>query len=159
QARRRGRQHRHRDGPDVDLTVNLPQPRTGRLRAACSFPGLGVHSRPTLATPTEQLEVAMAAEDIFSLLIPVTFVLLLAIESLFRTGRPWPKIPWWRSIGIAFFVLIMTINIVLPLLIPPELSSHHLLDASRLGLAGSIVLGYLVLSFATATIHRAYHRY
>ena len=101
----------------------------------------------------------MTAVDVFSLLIPVTFLVMLAIESLFRTGRPWPKIPWWRTTGIAFFILVMTINVMLPLLLPEELTSHHLLDASRLGLAGSIVLGYLVLSFATATIHRAYHRY
>ena len=101
----------------------------------------------------------MTAEDFFSLLTPVTFFVMLAVESLFKTGRPWPKIPWWRMKGIAFFVVIATINVVLPLLIPPEIASHHLLDASRLGLVGSIVLGYLVLSFATATIHRAYHRY
>ena len=101
----------------------------------------------------------MTAEDVFSLLIPVTFFVMLAIESLFKTGRPWPKIPWWRTMGIVFFILVATINVMLPLLIPPELASHRLLDASRLGLAGSIVLGYLVLSFATATIHRAYHRF
>ena len=101
----------------------------------------------------------MTAEDFFSLLVPVTFIVMLAIESLFRTGRPWPEIPWWRMKGIAFFIVVATINVVLPLLIPPEIASRHLLHASRAGLAGSIVLGYLVLSLATATIHRAYHRY
>jgi sterol desaturase/sphingolipid hydroxylase (fatty acid hydroxylase superfamily) len=102
----------------------------------------------------------VTAEEIFSLLVPITFFLFLAIESLFGTGRPWPKIRWWRLTGVAFFVVVGTINAVVPSLVPPEIASHHhLVDASRLGLAGSIVLGYLVLSFATATIHRGYHRY
>jgi sterol desaturase/sphingolipid hydroxylase (fatty acid hydroxylase superfamily) len=101
----------------------------------------------------------MDAELFFTLLIPATFFVMLAIESLFRTGRPWPDIPWWRMKGIAFFIVIGTLNAVLPLLIQPLIGSHHLFDASRLGLAGSVVLGYLVLSFVNATIHRAYHRY
>jgi hypothetical protein len=36
----------------------------------------------------------MTAEVLFSLLVPVTFFVLLAIESLVNTGRPWPEIPW-----------------------------------------------------------------
>ena len=77
----------------------------------------------------------MAAEDVFALLIPVTFLVFLSVESLFRTGRPWPKIRWWRLTGVAFFVVVGTINAVLPALVPPEIASHNLFDASRLGIA------------------------
>ena len=101
----------------------------------------------------------MTAEDVFGLLVPVTFLTFLGVEIVFRTGRPWPKVRWWRSTGILFFIVVGTINAVLPSLVPPELASHHLVDASRLGIAGSVVLGYLVLSFANAVIHRGYHRY
>jgi sterol desaturase/sphingolipid hydroxylase (fatty acid hydroxylase superfamily) len=101
----------------------------------------------------------MAAEDVFALLIPVTFIVFLTVESLFKTGRPWPKIRWWRLTGVAFFLVVGTINAVLPSLVPAEIASHHLFDASRLGIAGSVVVGYLVVSFATAVIHRGYHRY
>ena len=101
----------------------------------------------------------MNAEDIPVLLIPVTFFAMLGTESLFGTGRPWPRIPWWRVQGVVFFVMVGVINAVLPLLVPPEIAKHHLLDASRLGLVGSIVAGYLVLSLTTAVVHRAYHRY
>jgi sterol desaturase/sphingolipid hydroxylase (fatty acid hydroxylase superfamily) len=102
---------------------------------------------------------AMSAEDVFTLLIPVTFFAMLAIEALFRTGRGWPRIPWWRATGVAFFLLLAALNVVLPLLVPPTIASHHLFDAARLGIAGSVLVGYLALSLTTATIHRAYHRY
>ncbi|HVY63667.1 MAG TPA: sterol desaturase family protein [Gammaproteobacteria bacterium] len=101
----------------------------------------------------------MSAEDIPVLLIPLTFLVMLAGESLFATGRPWPHIPWWRLQGIVFFCAVAAINVVLPLVVPPQIAAHHLMDASRLGLVGSIVVGYLVLSFTTALVHRAYHRY
>ena len=32
----------------------------------------------------------MTAVDLFTLLVPVTFLAFLVMESLFRTGRPWP---------------------------------------------------------------------
>jgi sterol desaturase/sphingolipid hydroxylase (fatty acid hydroxylase superfamily) len=102
---------------------------------------------------------AMTAEDAIGLAIPVTFFLMLAVESLFETGRAWPAIPWWRTKGIAFFIVIMAINVVLPSLVPPQIAAHHLFNAARLGVAGSVVLGYLCVSFATAVVHRAYHRY
>jgi sterol desaturase/sphingolipid hydroxylase (fatty acid hydroxylase superfamily) len=101
----------------------------------------------------------MTAEDVLALLVPVTFFAMLAIEALFRTGRPWPRIPWWRAQGVAFFIVVAAVNVLLPSLVPPAVASHHLFDAARLGLFGSVVVGYLALSLAAAVVHRAYHRY
>ena len=67
----------------------------------------------------------MTMEDVFTLLVPVTFFAFLAIEALFRTGRPWPKIRWWRVTGVVFFLVVGTINAVLPSLVPAEIASHH----------------------------------
>src|SRR5262245_44963626 len=101
----------------------------------------------------------MTVEDILGLMIPVTFFVMLAIESLFKTGRAWPAIPWWKTKGIAFFVVIMGLNVVLPSLVPPQIASHHLFNTARLGVTASVVIGYLCVSFASAAVHRAYHRY
>lgn len=101
----------------------------------------------------------MSAEDIVGLMIPVTFLALLGVEMLARNGRPWPEIPWWRAKGLAFFIFLMTINAVLPSLVPPEIAQYHLVDGARLGVLGGVLLGYPVLSLATALLHRAYHRY
>ncbi len=101
----------------------------------------------------------MTAEDFVSLLVPATFFAMLAVESFFSTGRAWPRVAWWRTIGVAFFVMVMMVNVVLPSLVPPAVAVHHLIDGARLGIPGSVVLGYATLSLATATVHRAYHRY
>lgn len=101
----------------------------------------------------------MRSEDLIALMIPITFLAMIAIEYWRSTGRNWPAIPWWRTQGASFFVMMMSINAVLPSWVPQKIASHHLFEASRLGFAGSVVLGYLSLSLATATLHRAYHRF
>jgi sterol desaturase/sphingolipid hydroxylase (fatty acid hydroxylase superfamily) len=100
----------------------------------------------------------MNAEDLVTLMIPATYLVMLAIEQ-FGAGRPWPQIRFWRTKGIGFFVMLMTINAILPSLVPEQIARHHLLDGARLGVAGGAVFGYFVLSLANAALHRAYHRF
>lgn len=100
----------------------------------------------------------MSAEDLLGLMIPLTWLLMMAIEAL-GTGRAWPAVRFWRSKGLAFFMLLMGLNVALPTLLPASLTAHHLLDTARLGFLPSVLLGYGVLSLATALLHRAYHRY
>ncbi|MFO1274252.1 MAG: sterol desaturase family protein [Rubrivivax sp.] len=100
----------------------------------------------------------MQAEDIVALLIPLTWLAMLAIEA-FGTGRAWPATRFWRTRGLAFFILLGTLNALLPQWLQPLLASHHLFDGSRLGTLGGVLLGYPVLALATALLHRAYHRF
>ena len=59
----------------------------------------------------------MKAEDLFGLLVPVTFLFFLVTERLFPR-RSYPPIRYWNLVG--FFCLIMTAGIgaLLPLLLP-----------------------------------------
>lgn len=100
----------------------------------------------------------MNAEELVTLMIPATYFAMLAIERL-GPGRAWPEIRFWRTKGVAFFVMLMTINAILPSLIPEEIARHHLLDGAKLGVVGGTLAGYLAVSLANATLHRAYHRY
>lgn len=100
----------------------------------------------------------MQADELVSLMIPATWLAMLGIEAL-GTGRRWPQIRWWRSKGVACFVMVMTLNAVLPALLPASFTSHHLFDAASLGLVPGAVLGFLLLTLSNATLHRAYHRY
>jgi sterol desaturase/sphingolipid hydroxylase (fatty acid hydroxylase superfamily) len=43
--------------------------------------------------------------------------------------------------------------------VPEEIARHHAFDTAALGLAGQVAIGYLAVSLANATLHRAYHRY
>lgn len=100
----------------------------------------------------------MEAEDIVALLIPATWFAMLGIEAL-GTGRSWPAVRLWRAKGAAFFVMLMTLNAVLPELLPPALAAHHLVDGGLLPVPLQVLLGYLLLSLANAALHRLYHRH
>jgi sterol desaturase/sphingolipid hydroxylase (fatty acid hydroxylase superfamily) len=100
----------------------------------------------------------MGAEDLIGLAIVLTYIVMLGIESL-GTGRGWPEIRLWRTKGVAFFLVLMTINAVLPSLLPESITRHALLDGSRLGVAGGVVAGFLVITLVNALVHRAYHHF
>lgn len=100
----------------------------------------------------------MTADDVVGLMIPATWLLMLAVEAL-GSGRAWPAQRFWRSRGVAFFVMVMALNAVLPGLLPASWRAHALSDGHGLGLPAAVLLGYAALSLATALLHRAYHRY
>ena len=101
----------------------------------------------------------MHAEDIVALMVPVTFLAMMAIEVALRNGRRWPDIPWWHAKGLAFFLMLMTINAALPSLVPPEFAQHHAFQGASLGVVGGALVGYPCVALVTALLHRAYHRY
>lgn len=99
----------------------------------------------------------MNAIDIIGLLVPVTYLLMLAIEWRWP-AREFPPRPGWRWIGIGFLLLLAAIGTVLPLLIDPQwLHAHGWLDGSGLGIVAGTVVGYVVLSGAMYAYHRAVH--
>jgi sterol desaturase/sphingolipid hydroxylase (fatty acid hydroxylase superfamily) len=98
----------------------------------------------------------MGPEDLIGSMIPLLFITMLGIEAV-HARRTWPEVPHWRAKGFAFFVMLMTLNAVLPGLLPADLAAHSLLDGRRLGVAGGAVVGFLALTLATALLHRSYH--
>lgn len=100
----------------------------------------------------------MDAEDLFGLLVPVTFIALWALEALWP-AREFPQPKGRRLIGIGFFLLMAIVTTIVPLLIPAEwLKQHRLIDGSGLGVIGGTVVGYTVLSFINYLWHRNVHR-
>lgn len=101
----------------------------------------------------------MNAEDIVSLLVPATFFTMLAIER-YRPARSFPPIRYWRWIGVGFFLISGTMSATLPLFLPAEwLAQHRLLDGTRFGLFGGMVVGYLFVSFVGYVYHRSSHAF
>lgn len=100
----------------------------------------------------------MNAEDLVGLAIVATFFGMMGIEAL-GTGRAWPRIRGWRLKGTGFFVLLMTLNALLPTLLPPQWLAHSLFNGRALGVAGGALLGFATLTLANALLHRAYHRF
>ena len=100
----------------------------------------------------------MSAEDIFGILVPVTFLAFLISERLFPR-REYPRTRFWNLIGFGCLVLTAVIGTWLPLLLPSWLTSRHLLDGSRLGIVGGIVVGYPLAALAMALVHRSFHTF
>lgn len=101
----------------------------------------------------------MNAIDIFGLLIPVTFVVLFALERIWP-ARQFPPIRFWGLLGFGFLVQIALLANLLPLLIPADWQAQHrLLDGSRLGIVPGALVGYLVYSFCAYWYHRATHSF
>ncbi|HVH44021.1 MAG TPA: sterol desaturase family protein [Labilithrix sp.] len=101
----------------------------------------------------------MNAELILLLLVPATYVAMLAIEAAYP-ARQFPRVPWWRAIGLFGLIVMLAVGIVTPLLLPVEwLDRHRLLDGTKLGVPLGVVVGYLVLSFMSFVWHRSLHRF
>jgi sterol desaturase/sphingolipid hydroxylase (fatty acid hydroxylase superfamily) len=99
----------------------------------------------------------MQAVDLIGLLVPVTYLVMLAIKTT-RPARRFPARPGWRRIGIAFLVLVGTVSTVVPLLVPADwLAAHRWLEGTRLGIVGGTLAGWIILSGMAFAWHRLSH--
>jgi sterol desaturase/sphingolipid hydroxylase (fatty acid hydroxylase superfamily) len=100
----------------------------------------------------------MKADEILMLLTPLTYLVMLGVEALFP-ARKFPKVKWWRAVGLFGFVMVSAVGIVTPLLLPLSwLEKHRLFDATKLGVPLGVVVGYMVSSLFAALWHRALHK-
>lgn len=99
----------------------------------------------------------METVDAIGLLIPLTYLAMLAVEAHWP-ARDFPPRRGWRWLGIAFLLLIGTCGAVVPLLLPLDwMAAHRWIDGTRLGVVGGTVVGYLVLSGVLYAYHRTVH--
>lgn len=99
----------------------------------------------------------MSLVDLFSLLVPVTYLVFLGLEGLFPARRLPPQ-KGWHWLGLLFLVLMGVATTVTPLLLPVDwLARHRLVDGTRLGVIGGAVVGYACLSLVSFLWHRSAH--
>jgi sterol desaturase/sphingolipid hydroxylase (fatty acid hydroxylase superfamily) len=99
----------------------------------------------------------MEPADLIALLIPATYLVMLAIEK-WRPARAFPERRGWTWVGIGFLLLIGLVSGVVPLAVPAEwLAVHRWIDGTGLGIAGGTVVGYVVLSGFMYAYHRLVH--
>ncbi|QOZ28734.1 sterol desaturase family protein [Bradyrhizobium sp. CCBAU 51753] len=101
----------------------------------------------------------MSAVDAFGLLVPVTYLVMLGIETLFP-ARVFPALPYWRLKGLAFLIVQGLLAALTPLLIPESwLVQHRLINLESLGVIGGAMLGYAVVSLISYAWHRSAHSF
>ena len=92
----------------------------------------------------------MKAEDVLGLMVPVTFVFFFVTEKLFAR-RTYPPIRWWNLIGFGCLILTGVITTVLPSMLPESVTRYHLIDGTRLGLVGGVLVGYPLTALGAVT--------
>ncbi|MDM0113377.1 sterol desaturase family protein [Variovorax sp. J22R133] len=101
----------------------------------------------------------METVDLVGLLVPVTYLLMLAVETRWP-ARAFPARRGWRWLGVGFLVLIGTAGAVVPMLLPLSwMEAHRWMDGTRLGVVGGTALGWFVLSGLAYVWHRAEHTF
>ena len=99
----------------------------------------------------------MKLEDLLGMMVPVTFLAMMAVEARWP-ARAFPKRRLWRLTGLGFFLAMGFIAAGLPLLLPePWIASHRLLDLSSLPIVPAVIAGYLAMSLVSYGFHRACH--
>ena len=99
----------------------------------------------------------MEIVDLIGLLVPATFLIMLAVEK-WRPARPFPARRGWTWLGIGFLLLIGFVSTVVPLLVDEHwLVAHRWVDGTALGIVGGTVAGYVVLSGLMYAWHRTLH--
>lgn len=96
-------------------------------------------------------------ETILSILIPVTYLALFAVERLFP-ARPLPKVSWWVLKGFVGFVVFGVINTFIPAFIAEQMTKRVTpVNLQFLGLGGTLIV--LVASdIVSYWVHRFLHR-
>src|SRR5574337_7424 len=85
----------------------------------------------------------MEAVDLIGLLVPATYLAMLAVESRWP-ARAFPPRKGWRWLGIGFLLLIGTAGATVPLVLPLDwMAAHRWMDGTRLGAAGGALAGYI----------------
>ena len=101
----------------------------------------------------------MSIEDAVGPILATVFLLGMLLEAIWPREAQ-PKRRFWRTLGVAFFVLNGFINVVFPLLLPVEwIATHSLIPGYKLGVAGGFAFGFLVWTFVYYCYHRSEHRF
>jgi sterol desaturase/sphingolipid hydroxylase (fatty acid hydroxylase superfamily) len=99
----------------------------------------------------------MKPEDIVGLMVPATYIVMAVVEKIWP-ARQFPKLRFWNIIGGAWLALALTLGTIAPILFPVEwLATHRLVDGTRLGIVGGVLVGYPVLALVAYFYHRAVH--
>jgi sterol desaturase/sphingolipid hydroxylase (fatty acid hydroxylase superfamily) len=100
----------------------------------------------------------MTTEQIIPLAVPILYLLMLASEANI-SGRQFPTVKNWKATGFAFFLLLLFISLLIPIIVPTVwLKVNSLLNLSSWGWWG-VPIGLLLTTFVAYWFHRAEHQF
>lgn len=102
------------------------------------------------------MERLTGMEAIVTPLIPIVYVLCLAVERLFP-ARKLPQVKGWLLRGALSFVLTGAINALLPMAVVSALGKRSLLHLEGLGAVAGALLAFVITDFLAYAVHRLMH--
>jgi len=100
----------------------------------------------------------MNAIEIVPLAVPVLYLVIFMTEAKFEV-RKFPTVANWKNIGFIFFILLLLMSLVVPLVLPMtwfETNSLFNLEASY---GSDVIIGLLLSTFCGYWFHRAEHQW
>jgi sterol desaturase/sphingolipid hydroxylase (fatty acid hydroxylase superfamily) len=98
----------------------------------------------------------MDLETLATFGVPVLFLAFIAFERL-RPARPLTKVSWWKLKGVAFFVIMVVVSSVAPMLWMDFVSAHRLMDLEWTGIWGGAAIAFVGTQFFAYWWHRLLH--
>jgi sterol desaturase/sphingolipid hydroxylase (fatty acid hydroxylase superfamily) len=100
----------------------------------------------------------METVDLIGLLPLVTYAVFAVTEHLWP-ARTFPPRRGWQWIGVGFLLLLGTLGVMTPLVLPIDwLAAHRWMDGTMLGIVGGTALGFVVFELLIYAWHRTAHR-
>ena len=99
----------------------------------------------------------MSLAPSIALSLPCLFLLFLLIEAVAGPARAFPRIRFWRLLGLAAMATTLAVYALVPPLLLPWLPARSPLDLGRLGLVAALPT-VLLASFLAYWAHRLQHR-
>jgi len=95
-------------------------------------------------------------EDLVTGALLLSYAGLIALDFA-KPARTFPRMPFWRLRGFAFFIVNVALFTALPFLWNEWLGEHRLIDATGLGMVGGAFVGLLVQQLVQYVWHRTMH--
>ena len=95
-------------------------------------------------------------EDLVTGGLLLAYATLIALDFL-KPARTFPRMPFWRLRGFAYFIVNVALFTTLPFVWNEYLAQYRLFDATALGMVGGAVLGVLVQQLISYAWHRSMH--
>lgn len=95
-------------------------------------------------------------ETLFALLVPITFVAMLALERV-APGRDLPKVRGWLAKCFGFFVVAAVIGTIVPALLVAAIAPYAPLHLAVLGIVVGGIVGFLATDVVSYGVHRLLH--
>src|SRR3981081_959758 len=87
----------------------------------------------------------MQPADILGLMVPVTYFVFLFTEKLW-SARQFPPRKGWQFLGIAFLLIVYTLGVVTPLLLPLDWLPGPIRDqCTAPGVVGGTIVWFVLL--------------